>query len=464
MNRREFAALLAYSTAAAAAGSAGIARATEASPRTVANVMLFGGIDLRFVFMPTPDYDAGYLSALFGARRSLYADDYPDYTALFEAEYTEVRDPRSSRRIGIHRSCDYLAREFADGHVAVIANVSTSDNRRHDHSQLIVHAGKPGIPSSDTDRDGWGGRFIEAVGGDATALVLSPDVPLVAYGSLAGNRLSSAFHAADFRELALPGEDPRLTRDHPRNALVRAIDSYYRGRAADDVAGGYRKFVDNYAALRDTGDRIAARLSANPVPAAIGALTLSNRSFGLQCRNLYDSWLCKDIVNSRFVTMSYGGWDTHRSQYSSMTAQLVDLFGNGGGLQTTFAAADPSLAAEAAATVLYFASDFGRQLAANGGNGTDHGHGNYALLLGSRVRGGLYGDAFPLREARGDPASGGSSPFERRGADIEGLTSSLRVLQRTCDWAEPGTGDMVFPEAASTPIEAGVSFADLLSA
>ncbi len=460
MNRREFAAYLAYS-AAAAVGSAWAAAPT---PRTVVNVMLFGGIDLRFVFMPTPDYDSGYLAALFAARKSLYPEDYPDYATLFEAEYTTVQDPRGDRRIGVHRSCDYLAREFADGRVAIVANVSTSDNRRHDHSQLIVHAGESGIPSSDTDRNGWGGRFVEAVGGNAAALVLSPDVPLVAYGSLAANRLASTFHAADFRKLALPAEDPRRANDHPRNALVRAIDSYYRGQAAGDIAGGYRKFVDNYALLRDTGDRIATRLSANPTPAAIDTLPLNNPSFRLQCRNLYDSWLCKDIVNSRFVTMSYGGWDTHRAQSETMAAQLTDLFGNGGGLQTTFTAADESVPAEREATVVYFASDFGRQLAANGGQGTDHGHGNYALLMGSRVRGGLYGDAFPLREARSDPAFDGSSPFERRGADIEGLTSSLRMLQRTCDWAEPGTGDMVFPDTTSTPIETGVSFSDLLSA
>ena len=37
-------------------------------------------------------------------------------------------------------------------------------------------------------------------------------------------------------------------------------------------------------------------------------------------------------------------------------------------------------------------TEFGRTVAPNGSRGSDHGHGSVALVAGSRVRGGLYGD------------------------------------------------------------------------
>ena len=87
-----------------------------------------------------------------------------------------------------------------------------------------------------------------------------------------------------------------------------------------------------------------------------------------------------------------------------------------------------------------------------------------ALLIGTDVVGGLYGEMFPEREANLD--GNGKIPLETSGADVLGQTSTERVLSEVCDWMEPGAGvgSSVFPGASSADIEPGVILSGLLSA
>ena len=103
----------------------------------------------------------------------------------------------------------------------------------------------------------------------------------------------------------------------------------------------------------------------------------------------------------------------------------------------------------------YFASDFGRQLVANGDNGTDHGRGTYSILTGYAVLGGLYGNMFPATETM--PESGGTIPLERHGADITGLTSTEHILAQIAEWMNNGASSETTPYLDDAPIEPGVS-------
>jgi uncharacterized protein (DUF1501 family) len=102
--------------------------------------------------------------------------------------------------------------------------------------------------------------------------------------------------------------------------------------------------------------------------------------------------------------------------------------------------------------VLVIAGEFGRQIRANGNNGSDHGRGTHMLLIGNRVRGGIYGDMFPQGELE---RLGDSGP------DITGLTEIDHVFGAACDWAVPGGGDIVFPNRASAALESGVNLGNL---
>lgn len=111
--------------------------------------------------------------------------------------------------------------------------------------------------------------------------------------------------------------------------------------------------------------------------------------------------------------------------------------------------------------VYVFNTDFGRQIRANGDYGTDHGRGNYTILVGRCVNGGVYGEMFPANEIQG---AAGSRRFDQQDADIEGRTSFERVLSAACDWTEAGTGAQVFPNAATSLLEPGVDLTGLLNA
>ena len=160
--------------------------------------------------------------------------------------------------------------------------------------------------------------------------------------------------------------------------------------------------------------------------------------------------------------MSYGSWDTHTNQPFSIQSNLQDVVGTGGGLDTVMTQLASDVPSAANNLVFTFPWDFGRQLAANGSNGTDHGRGSYTVLAGSPVQGGIYGEFFPQREALPDPEdSQGRSPFEISGRDIDGLTSLEHVWARASNWLQAGSGDAVFPGHALSPLETGVDLTNL---
>jgi hypothetical protein len=226
--------------------------------------------------------------------------------------------------------------------------------------------------------------------------------------------------------------------------MARALKNYYRSKRIETenqpADWPYRKFLQHEKTMRDFSEPFKALTDANPLPDSLSNLTLNEASFAKQCANIYDSFTGADLFKLRVASVEYGGWDTHRQQKSRFENNIADIFGTGQGLDTLTSALPASVVDN---TVFVFTTDFGRQLRANGDAGTDHGRGNYMILVGPGVNGGVYGDMFPNSEITGNP-----SPYDKRGSDIKGLTSFERVLGEACDWVEPGTGVEVFPNTA----------------
>ena len=112
--------------------------------------------------------------------------------------------------------------------------------------------------------------------------------------------------------------------------------------------------------------------------------------------------------------------------------------------------------------VILISGEFGRQLMANGTNGTDHGTGNSMLLIGKPVTGGCYGELFPqseLARVNADP----EHVFSEPNADIKGLTSMQQVYARVCDWLGSGTAEKVLPGWQNSILEKNVDLANILS-
>jgi uncharacterized protein (DUF1501 family) len=468
MKRREF-----LKTAACSAVSMGLfghagprsAFAAVTPQRTLVNTMLVGGADMRYLFVPSPG--SAYADTFWNARQSIYnGDGAPTYTTYDQA-WADLYLPTDSGTgiFGIHKNAAWLKQQFDLGNAAIIANVRGSTNRRHDHSQLIMHAGDPGAGQFELDRAGWGGRLVEAMG-NSRSVAVSKDISVFVKGTDAANRNAQVVHARDTRNFALSSGDG--VPDSVDSAMARALKNYYTRRRVESVNKPvdwpYWKFLQHEQAVRNFGTALDARLQAlaPQQPTSLQALysgagSLSRASFGQQLASLYDSFLAADLFQMRVAYLDYASWDSHKSQRALVDPQWHDLFGTGRGLDTLNAelAALPGVLDN---TVFVFTTDFGRQLNANGDFGTDHGRGNYMVLVGKPVRGGVYGDMFPDSEI---------PLYADHHADIEGLTDFQLVMAEMCEWMQPGSGPVVLPNTApggvALPVENGVQLNTLFS-
>ncbi|MDX1778614.1 MAG: DUF1501 domain-containing protein, partial [Thermodesulfobacteriota bacterium] len=251
-------------------------------------------------------------------------------------------------------------------------------------------------------------------------------------------------------------ENPSST--SPKAKLARALASYYTAKQdAVENTSPYYKFFQHRETYREFSDLINQRLEQFPLPEEITALyegssRLNSSYFGQQMRNVYDSYVCSDILNFRIGSLEYGGWDSHRQQAESIEPKLEDIFGEGKGLDVLTDTLSNNLSEDYYNMAILISGEFGRQLTANGDRGTDHGRGNHMFVIGPRVRGGLYGELFPDSEIE---------RYDQPSADIEGLTSIERLFGAIADWMQAGSSSLVFPQIATSDLESGVDFSSL---
>lgn len=424
--------------------------------RVLVKLMLQGGPDMRHLFPPAFDADPQSFGYRFWQAKAA-AHELGDSASAWETRWNEdyFAVAGGGVEFGIRNTCGWLKDMWDTGKLAIVNNAVGGTTRDHAHCIDIIDQGDTAFAPNQAYHAGWGGRLATQAGGNVLALTTSPRpfcfTPDPA--DPAGHGNEGVVPAADMRNITLyrppAGSDPTAY-----DARVdRALSSYYAAKRSDlPEDSPFRQFVDLERKLRDFGEPIDERLAGIPVPAGIEALLgggLSNFGFALQIRNLHDAYACYDILNMRVASLEYGGWDSHQDQVGLIEPKLADIFGSGKAFDRLF----QSLPQDALDnTVIVIAGEFGRQLRANGDAGTDHGEGNSMLVIGNRVRGGVYGEMFPENElARLDDPS----------PQIEGLTGIDHVFGAVCDWVEAGSGGVVFPGRAEARLEPGAELGEL---
>ncbi len=481
MNRRNFL----YFGAAAVGASAGLGtfqNLVHAAPlptsftRKVVNLTLNGGPDLRHLIVPRPDAGGGmYGPAYWRYRASAHRIDGDSPSAWanrYANEYLPVTQigGQSVPEFGVLRSCAFLHSEIVAGRVAIVSNVEFSENRDHAHSLLMLQSGDLDTGSFATDRDGWGGRLADHIAGNVFSMtrqrLMFCNVPL-------GSTDSQVISARNTRAFGLARAPAGDWERGGRAVSDRALKSYYAAvRAAGQVptSSPHHTFMRHEETLRSFTESVSAHLAENPIPAGISSLysgatplLTRNRNFGEQMRNVYDCFACEDITDTfgnefgfRVGSIEYGGWDSHRDQRDQIEPQLTDIFGDGRGLSALRSALAANMPNALGSYVVTIAGEFGRQLRSNGDRGTDHGRGNYFLIMGDGVRGGVYGEMFPMDEVT--VLVNGQNKYERYNQDIEGRTALTRVLGAVADWVadDDTAGDAIFPGRSTGIVEGGV--------
>lgn len=256
-----------------------------------------------------------------------------------------------------------LVEAFQNGDLAIVhATGSVDPSRSHFDAQRYMEVGKPADPEVNS---GWLARHLLTV-------------PPMSDSPLRGISLSYGMQAT------LSGA--------PKSIPIPNLDAF--GLTGNNSTMQSRKsWLDEAYAWADVALSAAANDTqraidlleqinfANYQPAG-GAVYPSN-SFGVGMKSV--AALLKADVGVEAVHLDLGGWDTHAAQgvLSGAMASLMQT------LSSTLGAFHADMFATSNTNfIVVVVSEFGRVVAQNGSEGTDHGHGNCMMLLGGGVNGG----------------------------------------------------------------------------
>lgn len=462
MNRRDFfkAALL---SSAAAGGLLPLRLAHAAqTDRFLLNMILAGGPDFRHLLVPA--YNSNKDSYGYTYWKNRYqAHNIGNSESAWQARWTNDYDSITIDGVnfGILKKAGWLKNQIAAGNVAIISNAYVSNNRDHSHSLLKLRSGDVTTGENDFSRDGWGGRLAEAIDGNVCSMTRL--VSLFCYGpdENLDNRQHSnkrIISAKDTRNMSLIVPDKLIKNPSSRNSsavMARALKSYYSAKQSElDEISPFHRFIQHEKNYRLFAKDVDAILANNPIPSALAALednsssaALNNDNFAKQLINTFDCFTLSDTLDFKIGSLEMGGFDTHRDQASELEPKLEDMFGENKGFDTLFSALQSQMKTKYDNTTLVISGEFGRQLTANGDQGTDHGRGNTVLVIGPQVKGGLYGEMFPQSEI---------AKYSEPSGDILSQTSMIPVFANLCDWVSSGSGTTVFPDRNSQPVEPNV--------
>ena len=278
--------------------------------------------------------------------------------------------------LGFHPSMPYLKSRWDGGDVAIIRGVGHPDlDHSHFSCMAKLQAGTAGNAPTLT---GWVGRYLDHAGLDGLGGISVADggVPLL----LRGN-----------------------------SAEVTGLPSWSGGLfGADRTQNSERITYESLSAINNTdgGKGYWGGQVGQTIRSALATAQLVNPIYSPAIDDDHrlerDLTLCARIINldlgARVLHVRLGGFDNHDDQPNDH-ATLLSEFNRA--LDAFFLNLAPQY--QSRVTLATF-SEFGRRVRPNDSLGTDHGTASMALVIGSRVKGGFYGEQPSLTslDSRGD--------------------------------------------------------------
>jgi len=306
-----------------------------------------------------------------------------------DAQFTAARGPLAQMpgeplpldgAFALHPMLPTLHAVYRDSQLAVVHAVGLAYRERsHFDAQQLLESGGQRPHALAT---GWLGRALAVKG--SRGLAVQTAVPLVLRG---------------------PGEvdtwSPSVLPD-PSADLVARVERLYASDAALAQALARARRLRDGGDMPERDNAVAGGLRAQALLLARRAGEFLQRPNGPQA-----------------AVLELGGWDTHANQAAPQGALVNNLRLLDGTVATLreVLSAPPQRWSR---TVVAVVTEFGREVAVNGTQGTDHGTGGAAFVLGGAVRGGRVIADWP-----------GLAPRDRfEGRDLR-TTTDLRALFKT---------------------------------
>jgi uncharacterized protein (DUF1501 family) len=315
--------------------------------RTLVLVTLYGGNDGLANVIPYAD------KAYAPARRELAYR--PEEVLRLDAE------------AGLNPGLAGLKRMFDAKKLAIVRGVGyPKPDHSHFRSMDIWQTAQPDRPGN----TGWLGRWLDAFGGDPRhAVSFEPVLPPLLAGATAAGA------AVPVKGLALPnGVKPEVL-----TAFGKPSDGEPPLQAR--AARAFADLVEVDALIHSVDESDADGNDSSSSGTATGGRSDLKAQLDLVAR-------CVEAgVATRVFSVSLGGFDLHAEERNSQEILLKIL----DDALTTFADRMAKTDNGRKVVVAVY-SEFGRRVAANGSDGTDHGTASNMFVLGSPVHGGLYGE------------------------------------------------------------------------
>lgn len=280
---------------------------------------------------------------------------------------------RLDDRFGLNPGLGGLRAAWDAGRLAVLQAVGSPDSSRsHFEAMDMMERGTPGQKSLST---GWIGRHLAE-----TARATDSPFRAIGMGSLLQQSLRGPVPAASMQSIAdfhLQGREADMA------AFRRSLEALYRG-------GDW--FDQDAQATLEALDLLERADPARHAPE--NGAQYPQTAFAQSLKQV--AQLIKADVGLEVACVDMGGWDTHVNQvwanYNDPTrGQMFNLLSQLGDALAAFHL-DMGTRWETPGITLVTMSEFGRRVAQNGANGTDHGHGNFMFVLGGGAVGGVHTD------------------------------------------------------------------------
>lgn len=267
-------------------------------------------------------------------------------------------------RFGMHPGLKSFEQFFKDKRLAIVHGMGSPNNTRsHFDAQDYMESG---TPFNKGTASGWLNRAVGLMGHDATpfrAVSLTSSMPRSLYGDYGAIAISNL---QDFN-IQLRGNAGGA------NMAAKSFEDLYDATSNELLKETGKESFDAIKMLQKTDLK-------NYKPAAGAVYPISPLGNALK----QIAQLIKMDVGLEVAFAESGGWDTHFNQ-GAETGQFARNVKDLSDSMTAFWA---DMGAMQDDVTIMTMTEFGRTVKQNGTNGTDHGRGSCAFIIGNNVNGG----------------------------------------------------------------------------